>query len=90
MTLTGRVGRFFLFFGLFLLVIFFASDLADAPRFNLFFLGLAGVVIGILMIRQGREPTEASGRFRLLRRLFGGGKKKKRQEEGEGPGEGRS
>lgn len=79
MTLTGRVGRFFVLFGGLLLLLFFASDLADSPRFNLFFLGLLSVVIGILLIRRGRTPPEPSGRFRLLRSMRQRGKKEKGQ-----------
>ncbi len=87
MTLTARIGRFFLFAGFVLLVLFFASDLANAPRFNLFFIGLAGIVVGILMLRRGRIPQEPSGRFRILHSLRSGKNKKKKDkpqtEEGE-------
>jgi hypothetical protein len=76
MTLTGRVGRFFFLFGGLLLLIFFASDLAESPRFNLFFFGLLSVVVGLIMIRRGRIPPEPSGRFRMLRTWRQRGKKR--------------
>jgi hypothetical protein len=69
--MTGRVGRFLLFLGLVLMVVFFASDLAQSPRFDLFFFGLGAVVVGILLIRSDRKPRPPSRRFRLLRMLFG-------------------
>ena len=76
--MSGRIGTFFLFVGLVLLALFFASDLANAPRFNLFFLGLTAVVAGILLRRRGRTPPEPSGRFRLVRGIF---KKQDQKEE---------
>ncbi len=69
MTFTGRIGRFFMLFGAVLLAIFFASDLADAPRYNLFFWGFFILVSGILMWRRGRTPAPPSERFRFIRSL---------------------
>jgi hypothetical protein len=67
MSLTGRVGRFFVLLGALLLAVFFASDLANAPRFNIFFWGFLSAIFGVLLWRRGRTPAEPSGRFRLIR-----------------------
>jgi hypothetical protein len=75
MTLPGRIGRFFALLGVVLLLIFVASDLAGTPRFNIFFWGFTITVIGIVLMRRGRVPSEPSGRFRLLRTLRSGRKK---------------
>ncbi len=76
MTFTARIGRFFMLLGIVLLAIFFASDLADAPRFNLFFWGLFSLVSGILIQRRGRTPAPPSERFRFIRSLRTRGKEK--------------
>ncbi len=76
MTLTGRVGRFFALLGALLLALFFASDMADTPRFNLFFWGFLCMVFGILMWRRGRVPPEPSDRFRFIRALRNRNKEK--------------
>ena len=76
MTLTGRVGRFFVLLGALLLAIFFASDLADTPRFNIFFWGFICSISGVLLWRKGRVPPEPSNRFRYLRSLRNRGKEK--------------
>jgi hypothetical protein len=76
MTFTSRIGRFFVLLGAVLLAIFFASDLADAPRFNLFFWGFFSLVSGILIWRRGRTPAPPSERFRIIRSLRERGKEK--------------
>lgn len=77
MTLTGKVGRFFVIFGVVLVVIFFISDLADDPQFNLFFASLVILFLGIIMMRRGRLPAESSGRFRLVQSMRNRGRRKK-------------
>ena len=69
MTLTGRVGRFFVLLGALLLFLFFASDLAETPYFNLFFWGFLSLIFGTLLWRRGRVPPEPSNRFRFIRSL---------------------
>ncbi len=81
--MSGRIGTFFFFVGLVLLALFFASDLANDPRFNLFFLGLTAVVIGILLIRRGRKPPEPSSRFRLVRGVFSRRDRKEEDRSGQ-------
>ncbi len=83
MNLSGKVGRFIALFGLFLLLLFFASDLADTPRFNLFFIGFLALLFGIFLMRRGRVPSQPSGRFRTLRAMRGGKNKKKSPAEPE-------
>ena len=81
MTFTARMGRFFMLLGAVLLAIFFASDLADAPRFNLFFWGFLSLVAGVLMWRSGRTPAPPSERFRFIRSLRTRGKDKESQNQ---------
>jgi hypothetical protein len=76
MTFTGRIGRFLMLSGAVLLAIFFASDLADTPRYNVFFWGFITLVTGILMWRRGRTPPPPSERFRFIRSLRNRGKGK--------------
>lgn len=88
MTFTGRIGRYFVLLGAVLLLIFFASDLAKNPHFNLFFWGFIFLVSGILLMRRGRLPPESSNRFRLIRSLRSRGKQRRQgaggaEEEGE-------
>ncbi len=68
-------------FGAVLLSIFFASDLADTPRFNLFFWGFFILVSGILIWRRGRTPAPPSGRFRFIRSLRERGNEKEGEKK---------
>jgi hypothetical protein len=65
-----RVGHFFIILGGFLLVLFVASDLAEQPNFNVFFFGLAGLVVGIILVNQNRSGTAETERFRWIRSLL--------------------
>jgi hypothetical protein len=65
-----RVGHFFVVLGGFLLVLFVASDLAEQPNFNVFFFGLAGVVIGLILIGQNRAGKVETERFRWIRNML--------------------
>ncbi len=64
----GRVGQFILFIGLILLVIFFTTDQAKHPQYELFFFGLIGVGCGVYLIWRDLKPPPESQRFRSLRK----------------------
>ena len=64
----GKLGRFFIFIGLVLLVVFFAMDQAQHPAYGYFCGGVVGVLLGALLMIRGRQPPAESMRFRTLRR----------------------
>lgn len=75
----GRLGEFFLFIGLILLIIFFATDQSQDPQAWLFFLGLLVLGLGFYFIRRDWKPPGPSQRFRIFRK-----QDKKKKEGGEG------
>ena len=56
--------------GGFVLVLFVTSDIADEPEFNLFFFGLAGLIIGLILYNQSRPEKAESERFRWIRGML--------------------
>ena len=70
MVTSRKIGQFFMLLGGFLLVLFVTSDIADDPEFNLFFFGLAGLVIGIILYNQDRPEKPESARFRWIRSML--------------------
>jgi hypothetical protein len=65
----GRVGQFFLFVGIILLIIFFSIDPDAPPLFSFFFWGVGLVGLGLYLIRRNWKEPPSSERFRLLRKL---------------------
>jgi glutaconate CoA-transferase, subunit A len=65
----GRVGQFFLFVGILLLIIFFSTEPGAPPLVQILFIGYRPDILGLYMIRRDWKPPPPSGRFRLLRRL---------------------
>ena len=63
MSLTNRIGCFFLLMGVVLLVLFLASDVAGQQNCNLLLLGILGTVLGFVMWRRNRPAPHPSGRF---------------------------
>jgi len=64
-----KVGQFFLFIGLILLVIFFATDQARHPSYGYFIGGFACVFLGGFMMFRYRKPAEPNtARFRTVRK----------------------
>jgi 4-amino-4-deoxy-L-arabinose transferase-like glycosyltransferase len=64
----SKIGRFLLFIGLILLVVFFAVDQSKNPSYGYFCIGLVVAILGgILMVRRHQPPAE-SARFRTVRR----------------------
>jgi hypothetical protein len=64
----SKLGRFFLFIGLILLVVFFAMDQAKHPSYGFLCVGLVVVILGALLVVRGHQPPAESMRFRTLRR----------------------
>ena len=63
----GRIGNFFLFVGLFVLIVFFFSDQNENPQLSLFLIGLVATVLGIYLIRKDWKPPTPSSRFRMFK-----------------------
>ena len=64
----SKLGRFILFIGLILLVVFFAVDQAKHPAYGYFCGGIIGIILGGLLMVRGHQPPAESMRFRTLRR----------------------
>ena len=63
-----KIGRFLLFIGLILLVVFFAVDQSLHPSYGYFCVGVIVVLLGGLLMVRGQQPPAESMRFRTLRR----------------------
>ncbi|MFZ0533835.1 MAG: hypothetical protein WAM09_11700 [Anaerolineales bacterium] len=64
----SKIGRFFFFIGLILLVVFFAMDQAKHPSYGYFCVGVIVVLLGGFLMMRGHQPPAESMRFRTLRR----------------------
>ncbi len=64
----SRIGQFFLFIGLIMLVIFFATGQNESPSVGIFFAGLIIAGLGVYLIWRDWKPKPPSNRFRILRR----------------------
>ena len=64
----SKLGRFLLFIGLILLVVFFAMDQAKHPSYGYFCVGLVVAILGGILVVRGHQPPAESMRFRTLRR----------------------
>jgi len=64
----SKIGRFFFFIGLILLVVFFAMDQAKHPAYGYFCVGVVIVLLGGILMLRGQQPPDESMRFRTLRR----------------------
>jgi Na+/melibiose symporter-like transporter len=76
-----QIGEFFIFIGLILLVIFFASDQNQERAWGYFIVGLALVALGAIMMFRRRGPEIESSRFRTYRKLRDKPKKVKKKIE---------
>lgn len=76
--MAADIGKFFLFLGTVVMIIYFSTDFAGAPVFSLFFLSIFFILLGIHLIRKNRPPPQDSQRFSLVRRLL---KKGQRDEK---------
>lgn len=65
----SKIGKFFFFIGLIMLVIFFAIDQSKNPSYGYFCVGIIVVILGVILMRSGgKTEPEESMRFRTLRR----------------------
>jgi hypothetical protein len=64
----SKIGRFLLFIGLILLVVFFASDQSLHPSYGYFCVGVIVALLGGLLMVRGHHPPAESMRFRTLRK----------------------
>ena len=69
MPFLGRVGQFFFFIGFLALVIFYASDQARSPIYDLLCSGALLFPLGLYMMWRYRNPPPESDRFYTLRRI---------------------
>jgi hypothetical protein len=65
----GRIGQFFFFIGIILLVVFFATDQNKSFQPGFFFFGLVLSFLGVYLIWRDWKPVGESKRFRMLRRM---------------------
>ena len=76
----GKVGQFFFFIGLILLVVFFISSLGRIPAFGYLLGGLGLMVLGGYLYIQDRPPVDPNtARFRTVRKVRE--RREKRSEE---------
>ncbi len=68
-----RIGMFLMLIGMYLFIIFVASDLAKKTDFDYLFGAVLLISIGWLLYRQ-KAPPPPSGRFEYLRKMRGGKK----------------
>ncbi len=68
-----RIGTFFIVIGIGILILFIASDFANKPDFDYFFLSMLVIGLGWLL-RRRKPPPPSSGRFSTFRRMREGRK----------------
>ncbi|MDK1027931.1 MAG: hypothetical protein QGD88_09085 [Anaerolineae bacterium] len=78
--ITPRIGTFLFVLGIFLFILFMASDFADQPDFDLLVISLILLVVGIAFRRRAKAPP-SSGRFNWIRKLREEAKKRKEEKE---------
>ena len=64
----SKIGRFLVFIGLILLVVFFAMDQAKNPSYGYFCIGIVVLILGVVLTVRSHQPPAESMRFRTLRR----------------------
>jgi hypothetical protein len=82
MTLRWQVGEFFVLLGVLLLIIFFITGQVDSPIYWYFCIGVPVLGLGIFFMWTGRNPVEASKRFRIMRNFSERREKKKKKGGG--------
>jgi hypothetical protein len=65
----ARVGTFFVWVGIILLIFFFLSDAAGQAVFSYFCWSSVLLVVGFVFRAQLRKTYQPSGRFRILQKL---------------------
>jgi LPXTG-motif cell wall-anchored protein len=77
--MSRQIGQFFLFIGVILLVIFFASDQSQNTPWVYFISGAALVALGGILLWRKRGPDLESSRFRSYRKMRDRPKKVKKK-----------
>jgi O-antigen/teichoic acid export membrane protein len=77
--MSRQIGEFFLFIGIVLLVIFFASDQSENTAWGYFIGGAALTALGGYLMWRNRRPDLESGRFKSYRRMRDRPKKVKKK-----------
>ncbi|MGD9093007.1 MAG: hypothetical protein PVF74_09160 [Anaerolineales bacterium] len=76
-----RIGQFFIFLALIILVVFLITNQVESPEFLYLCSGMAFLILGGYLMWRGRNPTPPSAeRFRTIRRISERGQKKGEQE----------
>ncbi len=73
--LVPRIGTFLILLGIFSLILFITSNLAQQPQFDWLFVSLLLLGIGIFLRRRA-APSPPAGRFSIVRKILGGAKKR--------------
>ena len=68
MSLTNRIGCFFLLVGVFCVVLYLASDYAGEQNCSLLLVGVLGTVLGFALWRRNRTLTPNT-RFSVIKKL---------------------
>lgn len=76
----GRVGLFFLFLGVILLVLFIGTEQVNQPQYPLCFAALVVLALGTALILREAKPAQPVERFRLLRQFRQKKAKEQRKE----------
>lgn len=76
--MSRQIGQFFLFIGLLVLVIFFATNQINEPAWGYCCSGLSLVGIAFYLLFRSRPHSATGARFRAIRRLRGRGEKTKK------------
>jgi hypothetical protein len=77
--MSRQIGEFFLFIGIVLLVIFFASDQSENTAWGYFISGAAMIALGCYLMWRNRRPDLESSRFKSYRRMRDRPKKVKKK-----------
>jgi hypothetical protein len=77
--LLPRIGVFFLLVGFVLFIIFVASDFSHQVDFDLFFVAMLLIGVGLLF-RRRKKPHPSAGRFGMISKMRADAKKRKEEK----------
>ncbi len=78
--LLTRIGAFFMLVGFVLFIIFVASDFSNQVDFDLFFISMLAIGLGILF-RRRKPPRPSAGRFGIITKMRADAKKRKEDKQ---------